>query len=78
MLVERLRRVLRYPDHELANLQDRRAWHAARNKNPARRSAHRARGNAMDPVKKDRLLKSLLWLMLVGLVSFLIGLLERP
>jgi hypothetical protein len=26
----------------------------------------------------DRLLKSLLWFMLVGLISFLIGMLERP
>lgn len=32
----------------------------------------------MNPIKKDRLLKSLLWFMLVGLISFLIGLLERP
>lgn len=32
----------------------------------------------MNPIKKDRLLKSLLWFVLVGLISFLIGLLERP
>jgi hypothetical protein len=32
----------------------------------------------VNPVKKDRLLKSLLWFVLVGLISFLIGLLERP
>jgi hypothetical protein len=30
----------------------------------------------VNPIKKDRLLKSLLWFMLVGLISFLIGLLE--
>jgi hypothetical protein len=39
-LVENLRRVLRYPGHELANLQDLRAWHAARNKDPACSSIH--------------------------------------
>jgi hypothetical protein len=32
----------------------------------------------VNPIKKDRLLKSLLWFVLVGLISFLIGLLERP
>jgi hypothetical protein len=32
----------------------------------------------VNPVKKDRLLKSLLWFVLVGLISFLISLLERP
>lgn len=40
MLVERLRRVLRYPDYELANLPDLRVWHASRNKDPACSSIH--------------------------------------
>jgi hypothetical protein len=39
-LVEHLRRVLRYPGHELTNLQDLRAWHASRSKDPACSSRH--------------------------------------